>query len=62
MNRFWIKQLAIGRLHLSIVRNDTWKIVRPRRTSISVDRAPDLGVFTTIRVGTLFLNVDLLVF
>lgn len=59
MNRFWVRQVSISRLHVSIVRNDSIKEYKGRGF---LTRVKGLGIFSTLRVGTLYVNADLLIF
>jgi hypothetical protein len=54
-SQFWIKQLNVGQLHASIVKNIPVSKGRPF-VSIRVDRL--YGLFITVHVWRYYLNID----
>jgi hypothetical protein len=56
-DRFWMRDLHLGRLALSIVRNDAMCGNRKQRMSFSAD---SMGgqVFFTFRLDSIFINLD----
>lgn len=55
---FWLRQVSVGRIHASICRNDLTARLSTGRVSGFADR---LGgeTFFTLRVGSIYLNLDI---